>query len=134
MDPSRKRKLRLVVALGAALILAGALVYTSFSASTRASTPSDVVTSAEPGRSYELTGKVVDGSVDREGERLRFEIRDRDGTTSVPVAYEGVIPDPFREGREVIVEGELERGTFVAERDSLVTKCPSKFTKDEEST
>ncbi|CAN5563899.1 N/A [soil metagenome] len=134
MDPSRKRRLRLVLALSVAVLLAGALVYTSFSASTRASTPSDVVTSAEPGRSYELTGKVVDGSVDREGERLRFEIRDRDGTTSVPVAYEGVIPDPFREGREVIVEGELERGTFVAERDSLVTKCPSKFTKDEEST
>ena len=49
----------------------------------------------------------------------------------MPVAYTGVVPDPFREGREVIVSGELENGTFVAERDSLVTKCPSKFTKDE---
>ncbi len=134
MDPSRKRRLRLVLALSVAVLLAGALVYTSFSASTQASTPSDVVASAEPGRAYELTGKVVDGSVKREGERLRFAIRDRDGTTSVPVTYEGVIPDPFREGREVIVEGELERGTFVAERDSLVTKCPSKFTKDDETT
>jgi cytochrome c-type biogenesis protein CcmE len=46
------------------------------------------------------------------------------------VRYTGVVPDPFREGREVIVSGELERGTFLAERDSLVTKCPSKFTKD----
>ena len=132
MDPSRKRKLRLVVALGAALILAGALIYTSFSASTEASTPSDVVTSAEPGRSYELTGKVVEDSVRREEEELRFAIRDRDGSTSVPVVYEGVVPDPFREGREVIVSGELERGTFVAERDSLVTKCPSKFSNENE--
>ena len=133
MDPSRKRKLRLVLALSAALLLAGALVYTSFSASTQASTPSDVVRSAEPGRSYELTGKVVKGSVKREGKELRFAIRDRDGATSVPVAYEGVVPDPFREGREVIVSGEVdERGTFVAERDSLVTKCPSKFTNENE--
>jgi len=132
MDPSRKRRLRLVLALSVALLLAGALVYTSFSASTEASTPSDVVTSAEPGRSYELTGKVVEDSVRREEEELRFAIRDRDGSTSVPVVFEGVVPDPFREGREVIVSGELERGTFVAERDSLVTKCPSKFSNENE--
>jgi len=131
MDPSRKRKLRLVVALSAALFLAGALVYTSFSASTEASTPSELRSGAQPGRSYELTGKVARGSVEREGERLRFVIRDRDGTESVPVSYEGVVPDPFREGREVIVSGELEQGMFVAERDSLVTKCPSKFTKEQ---
>jgi cytochrome c-type biogenesis protein CcmE len=49
------------------------------------------------------------------------------------VTYTGVVPDPFREGREVIVSGELKNGTFVAERDSLVTKCPSKFTNDERS-
>src|SRR5687768_9144165 len=130
MDPSRKRKLRLVVALSAALVLAGALVYTSFSSSTEASTPSELKASAEPGRSYELTGKVVKGSVDRGDEHLRFAVRDRDGTQSVPVVYEGVVPDPFREGREVIVSGELKNGSFIAERDSLVTKCPSKFTKE----
>lgn len=133
MDPSRKRKLRLVLALSVAVLLAGALVYTSFTASTEASTPSDVLASAEPGRSYELTGKVAKGSVKRDGDRLTFSIRDRDGSTSVPVVYEGVVPDPFREGREVIVSGELHKGTFVAERDSLVTKCPSKFTEDKKS-
>jgi cytochrome c-type biogenesis protein CcmE len=127
MDPSRKRKLRLVVALSAALLLATALIYTSFSASTEASKPSDI----RPGKSYDVTGKVVKGSIKHRGDALRFRIRDRDGTESVPVAYTGVVPDPFREGREVIVSGELKNGTFVAERDSLVTKCPSKFTKDE---
>ena len=133
MDPTRKRRLRLVVALSAALILAGALVYTSFSGSTEASTPSQLRASAEPGRSYELTGKVVKDSVERGGERLRFHIRDRDGKAAVPVVYEGVVPDPFREGREVIVEGRVQGGTFVAERDSLITKCPSKFTEDKSS-
>ena len=125
MDPSRKRRLRLVVTLSAALLLVGALLYTSFSASTEASKPSQV----RPGRSYEVTGKVVAGSVSHVGDELLFRIRDRDGTGSVPVRYSGAVPDPFREGREVIVSGRLEKGTFVAERDSLVTKCPSKFTK-----
>jgi cytochrome c-type biogenesis protein CcmE len=133
MDPSRKRRIRLVLALSVAILLAGALVYTSFSASTEASTPSDLKSNAEPGRSYEMTGKVVKGSVERRGDRLEFAVRDRDGSASVPVAYEGVVPDPFREGREVIVSGEVENGTFVAERDSLVTKCPSKFTKDKKT-
>jgi cytochrome c-type biogenesis protein CcmE len=126
VDPARKRRLRLFVALGAALALAGALVYTSFSSATEASKPSEI----QPGRSYELTGKVVHGSIERGDEVLRFRIRDRDGTQSVPVRYTGAVPDPFREGREVIVSGELRGGTFVAERDSLITKCPSKFTKD----
>jgi cytochrome c-type biogenesis protein CcmE len=128
MDPARKRKVRLAVALAAAVCLGAALIYTSFSASTEASKPSQI----EPGRSYEITGKVVKGSISRDGDELRFRIRDRDGAASVPVSYTGVVPDPFREGREVIVSGELKRGTFMAERDSLVTKCPSKFTKDEQ--
>jgi cytochrome c-type biogenesis protein CcmE len=129
MDPSRKRKLRLVVALAAAVCLAGALVYTSFSAASEAAKPSEL----KEGQSYEVTGKVVQGSIDRSGDELRFRLRDRDGTESVPVTYTGSVPDPFREGREVIVSGELTRGTFVAERDSLVTKCPSKFTTEKQS-
>jgi len=129
MDPSRKRKVRLVVALGVAVCLAGALIYTSFSASSEAAKPSQL----KEGRSYELTGKVVDGSISRAGDELRFRVRDRDGRASVPVVYTGSVPDPFREGREVIVSGELRNGTFVGERDSLVTKCPSKFTKDQQN-
>jgi cytochrome c-type biogenesis protein CcmE len=127
VDPARKRKVRLVVALSVALLLATALIYTSFSASTEASKPSEI----QPGKSYDLTGKVVKGSVQHKGDNLRFRIRDRDGTESVPVSYTGIVPDPFRDGREVIVSGELNNGIFVAERDSLITKCPSKFTKDE---
>jgi cytochrome c-type biogenesis protein CcmE len=132
MDPSRKRKIRLAVALGAAVLLAAALVYTSFSGATEAKTPSQILATGD-GRSYELTGKVVDGSIQRSGDETRFAIRDRTGSTSVPVVYTGVVPDPFREGREVIVEGRMKDGTFVGERDSLVTKCPSKFKKEEDT-
>jgi cytochrome c-type biogenesis protein CcmE len=127
MDPSRKRKIRLVAALGAAVLLAGALAYTSFSASSEAKTPSQLASGAQPGRSYELTGKVAAGSVHHEGGALFFRVRDRSGNTSVPVRYVGAVPDPFREGREVIVDVRKQGSVFVGERDSLVTKCPSKF-------
>src|SRR5439155_25172060 len=109
---------------------AGALVYTSFAASSDAVSPSALLKDGGgPGRSYQLTGKVVNGSVHRTGNEMTFRVRDRSGTTSVPVSYTGAVPDPFRDGREVIVSGRMKDGTFVGERDSLVTKCPSKFTK-----
>lgn len=129
MDPQRKRTVRLVIALGVAVLLAGALIYTSFSAATQARQPSQLLANGQPGRAYELTGTVAAGSVKRAGDTLLFRVRDRKGTASVPVRYTGEVPDPFREGREVIVRGSLESGQFVAERDSLVTKCPSKFKK-----
>ena len=128
MDPARKRRIRLIVALGAALLLAGALAYTSFSASSEARTPSQLARSATPGQSYQLTGKVVAGSIRNEGSTLLFRVRDRSGSASVPIRYSGVVPDPFREGREVIVTVRKQGGAFVGEKDSLVTKCPSKFT------
>ena len=130
MDPSRKRKVRFVVALSVAVLLAGALVYTSFSASSEARTPSQLVSMAQPGKTYQLTGKVVAG-YERKGTVTNFRVRDRAGNVSVPVRYEGVLPDPFRAGREVIVDVRKEGDVFVGEKDSLVTKCPSKFTADE---
>lgn len=133
MDPNRKRRVRLVVALAVAVLLAGALAWTSFSAASEAKTPSQLLAGASPGRSYQLTGKVVAGSVRHRGDALEFRVRDRDGRASVPVRYTGTVPDPFREGREVIVDVRKQGSGFVGERDSLVTKCPSKFTADEKS-
>ena len=128
MDPQRKRSIRLVVALGVAVLLAVALVYTSFSASTEAREPSELI-GATPGTSAELTGRVVRGSVRHEEEGLRFRVADRDGRgESIPVTYTGVVPDPFRGGREIVLTGQVEHGAFVGEPDTLVTKCPSKFT------
>jgi len=127
MNPHRKRTIRLVVSLCAAVVLAAALVYTSFSASSEARTPSQLH-DATAGRAYQLTGRVVPG-YHREGDVLVFRVRDRNGSaaTSVPVRYTGAVPDPFREGREVIVTVRREGAAFVGEKDSLVTKCPSKF-------
>ena len=129
MQPARKRRIRLVVALSAAVLLATALVVTSLSASSEAVSPSELAT-AQAGVAYQLTGKVQDGSVRTTSDGVLFRVRDRDGSASVPVTYSGAVPDPFREGREVIVIVRKEGVTFVGERDSLITKCPSKFTED----
>jgi cytochrome c-type biogenesis protein CcmE len=133
MDPSRKRRIRLVVALSAAVVLAGALAYTSFSASSAAVDPSRLMASANVGRSYQLTGKVVNGSIQRQGDATLFRVRDRNGNASVPVRYTGAVPDPFADGREVIVTVRKQGATYVGEKDSLVTKCPSKFTDKQQT-
>lgn len=127
MDPSRKRTIRLVVALSAAVCLATALIWTSFSASSESRTPSQLLAAATPSQTYELTGKVADGTWERRGAVNEFRVRDRSGTASVPVRYKGAVPDPFREGREIVIKVRKEGGMFVGVRDSLVTKCPSKF-------
>ena len=67
MDPDRKRRIRLVVALGVAVLLAAGLVYTSFSASSEAKEPSELV--GVSGGSYDLTGEVAPGSVEHDGDR-----------------------------------------------------------------
>jgi cytochrome c-type biogenesis protein CcmE len=126
VDPGRKRWIRLVAALGAALLLAAGLVYTSFSAASAARTPSQLLASAQPGHSYALTGQVLPG-YRLHGDELDFRVHDRAGRASVPVRYTGEIPDPFRAGREVIVTVRPEGRAFVGQRDSLITKCPSKF-------
>jgi cytochrome c-type biogenesis protein CcmE len=128
MNPAKKRQIRLVVALSAAVLLAVALIYTSFSAANDAIEPSQLL--ENPDGTYDVTGKVAAGSVE-EGSPLRFAITDRDGGEEVPVSYQGIVPDPFREGREVIVTGSLDSsGVLVAEKDSLITKCPSKFQEE----
>ncbi len=127
MNPARRRKVRLVVALTAAVVLAGALIYTSFSAASPALTPSELLREAQPGRTYQLTGNVEKNSVHRNGSVLDFGVEDRTGGAAIAVAYTGTVPDPFREGREVIVTVEKQGTRFIGERNSLITKCPSKY-------
>ncbi len=134
MDPSRKRTIRFVVALGAAVLLAGALAYTSFSASTEARQPSELAAAAPtPGKKYQLVGKVVPGYT-QQGDVTHFRVRDREGTHSVPVTYKGRLPDPFRADREVVVDVVRKGDVYEGQTGSLVTKCPSKFTADKTQT
>ena len=121
----RRRRIRLVAALSAAVLLAGVLAWTSFTASSEAVTPSALAAAHGRG-SFELTGTVVAG-YRRVGDTLVFRVRDRAGSRSVLVRYRGAVPDPFRAGREIVVTVRRGRGAWIGDRDSLITKCPSKF-------
>jgi cytochrome c-type biogenesis protein CcmE len=127
MDPSRKRAIRLTVALTAAVLLASALVYTSFSAGRDELTAAQLLQRAKPGRSYILAGTVLSGSVSHQGSALLFRVRDPKLKVSVPVRYTGIVPDPFRAGRGVLVAVHEHGAAFIGEQDSLTTKCPSKY-------
>lgn len=130
MDPSRKRVIRLTVALTAAVMLAAALVYVSFSAGRDEVTAAQLLRIAKPGASYILAGTVLDGSVRHEGTALLFRVRDPKLKVSVPVRYTGIVPDPFRAGRGVLVtvrEDAPSGSVFIGEQNSLTTKCPSKY-------
>lgn len=78
-----------------------------------------------------LSGDVVEGTVqhDAGARELRFAIRSVDaptGAPTIPVVYRGTVPDIFRPGIQVVVEGRLDsEGTFQAE--TLLAKCPSKY-------
>ena len=128
----RRNPARLVIALSVAAVLAIFLVYTSFAGgSTPSVQPSELA--AQSGTVL-LGGMVVnDVTGDARGEGLRFSLKDRDGPGIVKVVYTGSVPDLFKPGREVMLKGKLEGDTFVAEPDSLVTKCPSKYAPDEDT-
>jgi cytochrome c-type biogenesis protein CcmE len=124
---------RLVVALSVAAALAVFLLYTSIAGG---STPS-----LRPSQLGGHSGKVslaglVLGPVhgDSYGAGMRFRLRDIGGSETVPVVYKGSVPDLFRAGRDVSVRGTLRNGVFVAEPDSLVTKCPSKYAPKSKTT
>jgi cytochrome c-type biogenesis protein CcmE len=126
----RRNPARLVIALSVAAVLAVFLLYTSFAGG---ATPSLRPSELDDHRGkVSLAGTVV-GPVqgDPRGAGLRFRLRDIDGPTTVSVVYRGSVPDLFEVGRQVYMRGEQRAGVFVAETDSLVTKCPSKYAPTE---
>ena len=127
-----RSRLRFVVAIGLALVLGGYLAYTSLGGSLETYAGPAELTAT---KTYRLNGRVAPGAPKDAAGRaqsdagLRFVVVDKqDPSRTVPVLYRGSVPDQFKDGREVVVTGRLENGTFVARNDSLVTLCPSKFT------
>jgi cytochrome c-type biogenesis protein CcmE len=117
-----------VIALSIAGVLAVFLLYTSIAGG---GTPS-IAPSELSGRTgvVSLAGRVI-GPVkgDAHAGGLRFRLRDIEGgdRAIVKVVYTGSVPDLFRVGRHVVIDGRLRNGTFVATPGTMVTKCPSKY-------
>lgn len=74
-----------------------------------------------------LGGRVAEDSVVWEAGSmtLRFVVEDLDGGDRMPVVYRGVVPDSFKPGVEVVLEGRSAAGVFEAK--TLLTKCASKY-------
>ena len=127
-----RSKARFTIALGLAVLLGGALVWMAIGGSLETyAGPAQVKLGDE---TYRLNGVVSTGApanaaaqaISAEG--VRFQVQDQnDASKTVQVLYRGVVPDTFQAGREIVVTGKMEGGTFVAKRDTLLTKCPSKF-------
>ena len=81
------------------------------------------------GQTVRASGNVADDVV-KDGLELRFTILDMsDSETSLPVVYSGAVPDTFKVGNQVVVEGKYTGGVFEAE--AIIVKCGSKFIPEE---
>jgi cytochrome c-type biogenesis protein CcmE len=135
-----RSRIRFILALTLAAVLGGWLLYVSLGGATETYTgPANLAASQQaPGETYRLNG-LVSGAVPddavaqaRSDSGYTFVVADKaDPAATVTVVYRGTVPDQFKTGREIVVTGRMENGTFVAKRDSLLALCPSKFTAAE---
>ncbi|WP_440996645.1 cytochrome c maturation protein CcmE [Arhodomonas sp. SL1] len=117
MTPARKKRLSLVGLLLAGVGVAAALMLSAFSENMLYFYPPSEVAAGEAPVDYpfRMGGMVADDSVAHgDGVEVRFEVTD--GAVAIPVRYEGVLPDLFREGQGVVVRGRLDgNGAFTAD-------------------
>jgi cytochrome c-type biogenesis protein CcmE len=123
----RQRRLALIGTAGAVLVVAAGLVL--YALSDRIvffSSPSDVTANhVAPGSRIRLGGLVVTGSLVKSGDgQVRFAITD--GKASIPVSYQGILPDLFREGQGVVAEGVLGEGNSFA-ADTVLAKHDERY-------
>jgi cytochrome c-type biogenesis protein CcmE len=79
------------------------------------------------GKSVKVGGEVVPGSIKKKGTTVTFKIDDKKNTMSI--TYTGAVPSTFADKVQVIAEGTYTKAGLV-EADSLVTKCPSKYSNE----
>jgi cytochrome c-type biogenesis protein CcmE len=130
-----RSRLRFIIAIGLAVVLGAWLAWTSLGGSLETYAGPGEIEAAHSDKTYRLNGRVAAGAPTdaaaqaQSAEGLRFTVVDKQNEHQrVRVLYRGTVPDQFKVGREVVVTGNVEGGTFVAKNDSLITLCPSKFT------
>jgi cytochrome c-type biogenesis protein CcmE len=117
MKSRTQRKLLIVVVL-AGITVAGYLTYSALQKNMLYFfSPSQVAAGEAPRRTFRLGGMVVAGSLKREPGTLNVSFVVTDNVHSVPVKYDQILPDLFREGAGAVVVGRLnERGEFIGEQ------------------
>jgi cytochrome c-type biogenesis protein CcmE len=118
----KQRRLVLIGSALAVLVLAVGLMLTAFKDSiVFFNSPTDVVEKQiVPGARIRLGGLVKEGSVAR-GDNLSVRFDVTDGRNTIPVTYQGLLPDLFREGQGVVTEGALDQGGMF-KADSVLAK------------
>jgi cytochrome c-type biogenesis protein CcmE len=126
MTRKRRRLIGVLAGLGM-LGIATALVLTAFSDNlVFFYSPTDLKTKhVAEGRRLRIGGLVENASFNREADGKTFEFRVTDGENSVPVTYTGVLPDLFREGQGVVIEGMLKDGSVRA--DEVLAKHDERY-------
>ena len=112
----KTRHKRLAIAAVVVVVIAGAaaLILNAFQSNlVFFFSPSQIASKEAPvGRTFRLGGLVVKGSVKRDGVAVDFLVTDTAQT--VPVHFEGILPDLFKEGKGVVAQGKLQDGVFLA--------------------
>jgi len=123
----KQRRLVLIGSSLAVLAVAVALVLSAMRSSiVFFQSPSDVVERRlAPGTRIRIGGLVKTGSVER-GDNLRIRFEVTDGTHDIPVHYQGIVPDLFREGQGVVAEGRIEAGGSLA-ADTVLAKHDERY-------
>jgi len=110
MHPKRRNRLLIVLFLVVGVGISVALVLTALNENLNMFYPPDQIVGGEApvGAQIRAGGMVLDGSVDRDGKSLdvTFVLTDYQGA-EFPVVYSGILPDLFREGQGIIVQGQL---------------------------
>ena len=129
-----RSRLRFTLALTVAAVLGGALLYFSIGGALQTYVSPAQLLSSAPGQVYRLDAIVSQQPVVNPQDQadspqgLRFWVQDKQNASArVLVIYTGLVPDAFKATREVVVTGTRSGNTFVAQRNSMITKCPSKF-------
>ena len=76
---------------------------------------------------FRLDGVVAAGTIAYDQKRPRLTFQMTDGKEAIHVVYDGLMPDPFADGRDVVVEGTFRHADRTLHASKLVTKCPSKY-------
>jgi cytochrome c-type biogenesis protein CcmE len=121
MTPAQKRRLYMVLGIIAGVGVATGFALQAFKGSIGLQTPTEVLSSAKKGKRFQLEGMVTKGSVQRTPGTLEIRFVVTDFQHEIPVVYNGVLPDLFKDGKGVQANGRLDaRGVFVA--DEIIAK------------
>jgi cytochrome c-type biogenesis protein CcmE len=129
-----RSRLRFTLALTVAAVLGGALLYFSIGGALQTYVSPSQLLSSPAGQVYRLDAIVSQQTLSNPQDQadspagLRFWVQDKENAAvRLQVVYTGAVPDAFKATREVVLTGTRSGNTFIAQRNSMITKCPSKF-------